>query len=76
MKTTAPFGKSVWPVAADAATVERAIKVAIGALEEMGVRSECRVAVGGGLLDERSAIDVGADAYWQDVSVTTKPIAT
>ena len=69
----APSGNQVRPASADATTIERAIKVAIDALEEMGVRSECCVAVGGGFLDECSAMTVGADAYWQDVSVAKKP---
>ena len=75
MKTTAPFGKPGTP---DVASIERAIKVAIGALEQMGVRRECCVAVGGGFLGEGSALAVGADAYWPDTSVATKsgPLAT
>jgi methanogenic corrinoid protein MtbC1 len=72
LKTMAPPGNQVRPSSADAATIERAIKVAIDALREMGVRSECCVAVGGGFLDERSALTVGADAYWQDATVAAK----
>jgi methanogenic corrinoid protein MtbC1 len=74
LKTTAPLGKPVRsaPATADAATIERAIKVAIDALKEMGVRDECSILVGGGFVDKRSALAVGADAYWQDVSVAAK----
>ena len=59
----------------DAASIERAIKVAIGALEQMGVRSERCVAVGGGFLGESSALAVGADAYWPDIR-KPGPLAT
>jgi methanogenic corrinoid protein MtbC1 len=71
VKTTTPLGQPVRTVAAktDAAMIERAIKVAIDALKEIGVRKECSVLVGGGSLNKRSALAVGADAYWQDVSV-------
>ena len=71
---TAPLGKPIVPVpaTADAATIERAIKVAIDALKEMGVRDECSVLVGGGFVNKRSALAVGADAYWQDVSAAAK----
>jgi len=74
LKTTAPLGKPVRsaPTTADAATIERAIKVAIDALKEMGIRDECSVLVGGGFVNKRSAQAVGADAYWQDVSVAAK----
>jgi len=70
----APLGNPVRsaPTTADAATIERAIKVAIDALKEMGVRNECSVLVGGGFLNKRSALAAGADAYWQDVSVAAK----
>ena len=70
MKTTAPLGKQVRsaPAKPDAATIERAIKVAIDALQEMGIRGECSVLVGGGILDKRSALAVGADGYWQGAS--------
>jgi len=73
LKTMAPPSNQVRPAPADTAAIERAIKVAISALEEMGVRGECCVAVGGGFLDERSALTVGADAYWQDATVAAKP---
>jgi len=73
LKTVAPQGNQVRPASADVATIERAIKVAIDALREMGVRSECCVAVGGGFLDERSALTVGADAYWRDAIAVAKP---
>ena len=70
MKTTAPFGEPIQP--ADAATIERAIKVAIEALREMGVRQEGSIVVGGGLLDESSALAVGADGYRQDMLLAAK----
>ena len=68
MKSTGPFENPVPRAARDGAAIERAIKVAIDALEEIGLRRQCCVAVGGGFLDERSALAVGADAYWQNMS--------
>ena len=74
MKPSTPLGKSVQsaPTGVDAATIERAIKVTIDALKEMGVRDECSVVVGGGFFNERSALAVGADAYWQDIVVAAE----
>ena len=71
---TAPLGKPVQsgPAVADAATIEHAIKVAIDALKEIGVRKECSVLVGGGSLNRHSAMAIGADAYWQDISLAAK----
>lgn len=71
MKTSAQVGKPAQspPINADAAAIEHAIKVAIDVLKEMGVREECSVVVGGGFFNERSALAVGADAYWQDIIV-------
>ncbi len=63
MKTMAPIGKQARPAVANAATIERAAKIAIDALEELGIRNEYSVLVGGEAFDRRTALAVGADAY-------------
>ncbi len=54
---------------AGSATIENAIKVVVDGLKEMGVRDDYIVLVGGGPLNEQSALAVGADAYCPDASV-------
>jgi len=50
------------------AMIERAVKIAIDALKELGAREDCMVLVGGGPLSEQSALAAGADAYCRDVA--------
>jgi hypothetical protein len=49
-------------------TVEGAIKIAIDALGELGLRGGRVVIVGGRHLDERSALALGADVFCPDAS--------
>ena len=49
------------------AMIERAVKIAIDALKELGMREDCMVLVGGGSLSEQSALAAGADAYCRNI---------
>lgn len=61
---------------ASRATIEGAIRIAIEALAEMGLRGERVVVIGGGHLDERSALALGADLYCPKASAASKAAAT
>lgn len=57
------------------ATVEDAIRVVIQALGESGLRGERTVLVGGGALDELSALKIGADVYCPDAAAAIEAAA-
>jgi methanogenic corrinoid protein MtbC1 len=73
-----PLGKGPASSSAEAsvATIERAARIAIDALKELGVRDEYAVLVGGGALGKRSALAIGADAYCRDLSMPVKAAKT
>lgn len=48
--------------------IEDAIRVVIGALDELGLRDERTVLVGGGSLDDAVAAVIGADVYCPDAA--------
>lgn len=48
--------------------MEKAMKVAIDALGELRIRNDYVVLVGGGAVNEQSALAVGADVYCRDAS--------
>ena len=55
----------------DVAAIERAVRIAIDALKELGIREDYAVLVGGGPLTEQSALAAGADAYCRDIPAAT-----
>lgn len=58
------------------ATIEGAVRIAIDAFAEMGLRGERIVVIGGGQLSERSALALGADVYCPKASAASKAAAT
>jgi len=55
--------------------IEDAIRVVIAALGQQGLRGDRIVLVGGGCLDEVSALSTGADIYCPDASATLEAAA-